>query len=140
KRWSRSGKEYAGSSRVISLGAFDSLDHRVMLETLSEKIHDGRFLRLVKGMLSAGYLEDWRWKSTLSGAPQGGVASPILSNIYLDRLDKIVEQQLLPDYNRGRTRRRNPDYGHVTSEIKRAQRRGDPAATRELRKQRRALP
>jgi len=58
---------------------FGSLDHSVLLSILSEKIHDGRFLRLIEKMLSAGYLEDWRWNATLSGAPQGGVVSPILS-------------------------------------------------------------
>ena len=42
-----------------------------MLSTLGEKIHDNRFLRLVEGMLKAGYLEDWRWNATLSGCPQG---------------------------------------------------------------------
>jgi hypothetical protein len=47
-----------------------------MLKTLGEKIHDGRFLRLVEGMLSAGYLEQWTWGATLSGVPQGGVATP----------------------------------------------------------------
>src|SRR5436305_14488927 len=47
-----------------------------MLETLGEKIRGGRFLRLVAAMLKAGYLEDWRWNATLSGAPQGGVATP----------------------------------------------------------------
>src|SRR5215469_14365442 len=119
---------------------FGSLDHEVMLSILAEKIHDSRFLRLIGAMLKAGYLEDWRWNATLSGAPQGGVASPILSNIYLDRLDKFVEQQLLPSHNRGSTRRRNPDYAHITAEIKRAQRRGDSAATRELQKRRRTLP
>jgi group II intron reverse transcriptase/maturase len=119
---------------------FGSLDHEVMLSILAEKIHDGRFLRLMGAMLKAGYLEDWRWNATLSGAPQGGVASPILSNIYLDRLDKFVEQQLLPNHNHGSTRRRNPDYAYITAEIKRAQRRGDPAATRELQKRRRLLP
>ena len=70
---------------------FGSLDHQVMLEILGEKIHDNRFLRLVRNMLQAGYLEDWVWNATLSGAPQGGVVSPVLSNIYLDRLDKFVE-------------------------------------------------
>src|SRR5205807_9979859 len=137
KRWSRSGKEYAGSSRVISLGAFDSLDHRVMLETLSEKIHDGRFLRLVKGMLSAGYLEDWRWGATLSGAPQGGVASPILSNIYLHRLDYFVERILIPQYTRGERRISNPEYTRVASAIVRARKRGDRGKVRELRKRQR---
>jgi hypothetical protein len=47
-----------------------------MLSTLAERIHDNRFLRLVRGMLIAGYLEDWVWHETLSGAPQGGVATP----------------------------------------------------------------
>jgi hypothetical protein len=56
---------------------FGSLDHEIMIKTLAEKIHDNRFLRLVRNMLTAGYLEDWRWGATLSGAPQGGVASPI---------------------------------------------------------------
>src|SRR5215207_4775089 len=71
---------------------FGRLDHQVMLSVLAEKIHDGRFLRLISHMLKTGYLQDWRWHATLSGAPQGGVASPILSNIYLDRLDRFVEQ------------------------------------------------
>ena len=55
---------------------FGSLDHEVMLSMLADKIHDGRFLRLLRNMLQAGYLEDWVWNATLSGAPQGGVLSP----------------------------------------------------------------
>jgi group II intron reverse transcriptase/maturase len=55
---------------------FGSLDHQVLLSILSEKIHDNRFLTLVRNMLTAGYLEDWEWTETLSGAPQGGVATP----------------------------------------------------------------
>jgi group II intron reverse transcriptase/maturase len=69
---------------------FGSLDHEIMVEILSEKIQDERFLRLVRSMLTAGYLEDWRWNATLSGAPQGGVVSPILSNIYLHKLDEYT--------------------------------------------------
>jgi len=69
---------------------FGSLDHSVMLSILADKIRDSRFLRLISHMLKAGYLEDWKWNATLSGAPQGGVASPILSNIYLDRLDRFL--------------------------------------------------
>ncbi|MCX4791767.1 reverse transcriptase/maturase family protein [Streptomyces sp. NBC_01221] len=55
---------------------FGSLDHEVMLSTLAEKIHDNRLLRLIEQMLQAGYLEDWVWNETLSGAPQGGVVTP----------------------------------------------------------------
>jgi group II intron reverse transcriptase/maturase len=69
---------------------FGSLDHDVMVRILAEKIHDNRFLRLVRNMLTAGYLEDWQWHATHSGAPQGGVVSPILSNIYLHKLDEYV--------------------------------------------------
>ena len=52
---------------------FDQLDSRVMLETLGEKIHDNRLLRLISQMLRAGYLEDWVWNATLSGVPQGSL-------------------------------------------------------------------
>jgi retron-type reverse transcriptase len=54
---------------------FGSLDHEVLLGILGEKIHDNRFLRLLRSMLQAGYLEDWEWNATLSGCPQGGVAA-----------------------------------------------------------------
>ena len=54
----------------------------------------GRFLRLIAGLLKAGYLENWRFHTTLSGVPQGGVVSPVLANLYLDRLDRFVETTL----------------------------------------------
>jgi group II intron reverse transcriptase/maturase len=119
---------------------FDRLDHHVTLETLGEKIRDNRLLRLVGQMLRAGYLEDWVWNATLSGAPQGGVLSPCLSNIYLDRLDKFVETALVPEYTRGVRRKPNPEYSRVRSAIHRARKRGDDATVRALRKQQRSLP
>ncbi|WTE91056.1 reverse transcriptase domain-containing protein [Streptomyces sp. NBC_01614] len=119
---------------------FGSLDHSVMLSTLAEKIHDGRFLQLIDRMLKAGYLEDWRWNDTLSGCPQGGIASPILSNIYLDRFDRFVEQQLIPDYDRGKRRGKNPAYQDVENRIAKAKRHGDREAVRALRRKRRTLP
>ncbi len=119
---------------------FGSLDHEVMLATLAEKIHDGRFLQLVSRMLKAGYLEDWTWHATLSGSPQGGIASPVLSNVYLDRLDQWIEQRLLPGYNLGRRRRPNPDYRTVEFAIARAKRHGDRAELHSLTLRRRQLP
>ncbi|WSC02870.1 reverse transcriptase domain-containing protein [Streptomyces scopuliridis] len=80
------------------------------------------------------------WNATLSGAPQGGVASPVLSNIYLDRLDKFVETVLIPEYTRGAVRKNNPAYRQMINAIARARYRGDRATVRELRKQLRSLP
>jgi group II intron reverse transcriptase/maturase len=119
---------------------FGSLDHEIMIKILAEKIHDGRFLRLIGHMLKAGYLEDWRWHATLSGSPQGGIASPVLSNIYLDRLDQYVEQRLLPEYNLGRRRRPNPAYQAVEYAIQRARRHKDRTEAHGLILRRRQLP
>ena len=119
---------------------FDRLDHQVMLATLGEKIHDARLLRLVGQMLRAGYLEDWVWNATLSGAPQGGVLSPCLSNIYLDRLDRFVETALMSEYTRGVRRNSNPEYDRTQKLLARARVRGDHAAIRALRRQQRNLP
>ena len=119
---------------------FGSLDHSVMLGIIGEKIDDGRFLGLLRNMLQAGYLEDWVWNATLSGAPQGGVVSPILSNIYLHRLDDFVEKVLVPEYTRGVSRAANPDYREVKNAIRRAHRRGDREQVRRLGKQLHGLP
>jgi group II intron reverse transcriptase/maturase len=119
---------------------FGSLDHDLMIKILSEKIHDNRFLRLVRNMLTAGYLEDWKWGATLSGAPQGGVASPILSSIYLHKLDVFVETVLIPEYTRGGRRARNPAYLDLQNQLAKARRRGDRAQARTLRRRMVSLP
>src|SRR5690349_11723117 len=58
---------------------FGSTDHEILLGILAGKIRDNRFLRLIRNMLKAGYMEDWQHHDTLSGTPQGGVVSPVLS-------------------------------------------------------------
>ncbi len=121
-------------------GCFDNLDHSVLLGILAEKIHDGRFLRLIANLLQAGYLEDWRYHKTLSGSPQGGVVSPVLANIYLDRLDRFVETVLLPQYNRGIRRRLNPTYNSVSGRAKYLAKTGRKKEAARLRKLRRTLP
>src|SRR6187200_423294 len=119
---------------------FGSLNHEIMVRILSEKIHDNRFLRLIRNMLKAGYLEDWRYHQTLSGCPQGGVVSPVLSNIYLHKLDEYVETVLIPQYTRGTVRKRNPEYSRVKNRLAYARKRGYRAKARELRQQLRRLP
>ena len=119
---------------------YGSLDHQVMLSILAEKIHDQRFLRLIAHMLKAGYLEDWEYHETLSGCPQGGVVSPVLSNIYLHKLDEFIEQELIPQYTRGTSRKDNPEYKRIQRQLAAARQRGDRAAARDLGKQLRRLP
>src|SRR5215469_13230245 len=119
---------------------FGSLDHEIMVQILAEKVHDQRFLRLIRHMLKAGYLEDWEYHDTLSGVPQGGVASPVLSNIYLNKLDEFVERELIPRYTRGASRKRNPEYMRIRHRRETAQRHGDRAAARDLLRQMRTLP
>src|SRR6266700_161628 len=118
---------------------FDSLSHDIVLETLAEHIHDGRFLRLIRGLLKAGYLEDWQWNRTLSGAPQGSIIGPILSNIYLSKLDAFVEKTLILAYTRGERRRANPLYSHLNNTIRRKRKQGKVEEVRRLEQQRRTL-
>jgi group II intron reverse transcriptase/maturase len=89
---------------------FDNLDHELLLKTLEESIHDTRFIKLMRKLLNAGYMEDWTFHRTLSGVPQGGIVSPLFSNILLDKLDKFVETVLIPRYTRGHSRSANPHY------------------------------
>jgi group II intron reverse transcriptase/maturase len=118
---------------------FGSFNHDVMLSILGEHLHDNRFLRLIRNMLQAGYLEEWEYNATLSGCPQGGVASPVMSNIYLDRLDRFVDTVLIPEYTRGKGRAENPAYKQVSDKIVRARRRYDQGEVRRLRQQLRTL-
>lgn len=121
-------------------GCFDGIGHAELLAILAEQIHDGRFLRLVAALLQAGYLEDWTYHATLSGSPQGGVVSPLLSNIYLDRLDQFVANTLLPRYNRKAARRLNSAYNQVSGRAKYLAKTGRTAEAARLRKLRRTPP
>ena len=114
---------------------FDTMNHEVLLAILSEKVHDNRFVRLIRHLLESGYLEEWKFNKTLSGCPQGGVISPILSNIYLDKLDQYVEKTLMPAYTRGKRRATNPAYARVKARYDWKKRQGRREEAKELRKQ-----
>jgi group II intron reverse transcriptase/maturase len=121
-------------------GCFDNIDHQVLLSILREKIHDNRLLILVENLLKAGYLEQWDYRPTLSGTPQGGVISPLLANIYLDRLDQFVEQTLIPEFTKGEVRKSNPAYARLARRIRTLRAKGTPEAElRPLRKELRGL-
>lgn len=87
-------------------GFFDNIDHDVLIGILKERIADERFLRLVRKFLNAGYVEDWIFHKTYSGTPQGGIVSPILANIYLDKLDKFMKEYIR-SFDKGEERKRS---------------------------------
>lgn len=121
-------------------GCFDNIDHEIMMSILRERIQDNRFLRLMENLLKAGYLEQWNYKPTLSGVPQGGIVSPILTNIYLDRLDKYVEQTLIPEYTRGDSRGYGSDYRRLSKRASYLRGVGRLEEAHELKKQYQRMP
>ena len=100
-------KSFSGAKWFIEgdiKGFFDNIDHDVLINTLRERIADDRFIRLIRKFLNAGYVEDWKFHKTYSGTPQGGIVSPILANIYLDKLDKYVKEYI-QNFDKGDKRR-----------------------------------
>ena len=119
---------------------FDTIDHDVLITMLSRQIQDGRFIRLIKNMLEAGYLDDWKFHKTISGTPQGGVISPLLANIYLHQFDKWVGEELIPQYTRGNKQKANSAYNRLSRRIKCYQEKGDYKKAHQLIVERRNLP
>ena len=72
---------------------FDTIDQTKLLEMVKKRISDRRTLKLIRQWLKAGVMEDGTVRITLAGTPQGGVISPLLSNIYLHAFDKVWEQE-----------------------------------------------
>ena len=101
---------------VDVVGFFDNIDHGILLDLLRKRIDDERFIRLIAGMLKAGYMEDWTFHATFSGTPQGGVASPILANIYLHELDEFLAG-MKARFDRGKYRQVHMPYQYLSSTI-----------------------
>src|SRR5215469_6438783 len=119
---------------------FGSLDHDLIISALAEHIQDGRFLGLVRKLLDAGYIEDWKLNKTLSGVPQGSILSPILSNILLSKLDRFVEVELMPQYNKGEKRKENREYKNLMHRAHRLRKKGQKEAAQKLKQQAQKLP
>jgi group II intron reverse transcriptase/maturase len=121
-------------------GCFNNLDHELLVSTLREHIHDGRFINLIRQLLKAGYLEDWKFHRTLSGVPQGSVASPVLSNILLDKLDTFVETVLIPQYTKGIKRHHNPTYKYLMGQAAKHHQKGEKEQAAIYRRQAQQIP
>ena len=114
-------KTFSGAKWFIEgdiKGFFDNIDHDVLVGILRERISDDRFIRLIRKFLKAGYVEDWTFHNTYSGTPQGGIVSPILANIYLDKLDKYVKEYIR-HFDKGTKRRPGKESNDLANERKR---------------------
>lgn len=114
-------KTFSGAKWFIEgdiKGFFDNIDHDVLVGILRERISDDRFIRLIRKFLKAGYVEDWTFHNTYSGMPQGGIVSPILANIYLDKLDKYVKEYI-QHFDMGTKRRPGKESNDLANERKR---------------------
>ncbi len=72
---------------------FDKLDHDLILSSLRRRVTDGSILNLIKMFLVSGVMIDGNWEATELGSPQGGVASPLIANIYLDAFDQEMKRR-----------------------------------------------
>lgn len=70
---------------------FDTLDHEFILTAVNERVSDGKVLNLLRVFLKTGVLEDGRIEYSETGSPQGGIISPLLANIYLDKFDQYMK-------------------------------------------------
>jgi group II intron reverse transcriptase/maturase len=116
-------------------GFFNNIDHHILIQLLRKRTEDEKFIRLIWKFLRAGYMEDWKFHGTYSGTPQGGIVSPILSNIYLNELDQYVEK-LIQRFNKGKQRKLNPEYRKYHSRVYRAKKKlASPDLTDDQRNQ-----
>src|SRR5216684_1675832 len=116
-------------------GCFDNIDHTILMHILRENIQDNRFLRFIEGALKAGYCEEWTYHPSLSGSPQGGIVSPILYNIYMNRLDRFVQETLIPEYTCKDERQENPIYKRLIGQGYYWRTRGDLERAEQARKE-----
>ena len=114
---------------------FDQVDHRVLESILRERINDERFIRLINKLLRAGYLDtDLSFTASKLGAGQGSISSPIFANIYLDKLDRFMEEIIIRE-TKGKHRKRNPEYHKLRYQLRKAKASGDTELVKSISKQ-----
>lgn len=129
-------KSFAGAKWFIEgdiKGFFDNIDHNVLISILRERISDERFLRLIRKFFNAGYVEDWKYNKTYSGTPQGGIISPILANIYLDKFDKYIKEYAAK-FRKGDRRSINPEYWRLNNKKNRLKQKLQKTSDEQMRK------
>jgi retron-type reverse transcriptase len=98
-------------------GYFDNIDHKIMAEIIKERIHPDRTLMgLFHKIFKAGYMENNTFKHSILGLPQGGIISPILSNLYLTPFDEFIDL-LKEKYCNEPISNKNPSYRKLEKRI-----------------------
>jgi len=120
---------------------FDEIDHRVLKSIFRERINDERFLRLINKVLKAGYFDmQHNYHKGKTGNAQGSCCSPILCNVYLDKLDRFMEHIIDRD-TMGDHRKQNPEYAKARYQYKKAVSHGsDSKILKSLRNEMNKLP
>ena len=119
---------------------FDTIDHNKLLDIIGQRIRDFRFMKLLRTMLKAGYIEDWQQRPSLTGTPQGGVISPLLANIFLHELDNYVLDKMKPNFDNGQSKRMNQSYRKLRDAALRARKAGQYLKAKALCALRNKLP
>lgn len=119
---------------------FGSIDHKRLIGALEEVVTDGRFVNLLERLLQSGVMERETITPTTEGIPQGGVIRPLLANIYMDKLDRYMTEQLIPEYTKGTERRVNRNWKNLLDRAGRARKKGKTTEAKRLKKIANLLP
>lgn len=98
-------------------GYFDNVDHTILTRLIKERLNPDRtIMGLIGKILKAGYMENGTYKHSILGIPQGGILSPLLSNLYLTPFDEFVDT-LKEKYQKVPISKPNPAYKRLEKQI-----------------------
>lgn len=102
------------------VGAYNNVNHEILIFLLKKRIKDKKFLKVIKDLLKSGIMEKHRFIHNIVGTPQGGILSPLLFNIYMFEFDQYIYKEIIQPYeieNKTKNRKQNPLYTQLTTKI-----------------------
>lgn len=117
-------------------GAYNNVEHDILLNILHKRIKDKKFLKVMSDLLKSGIMEKNKRIHSIKGTPQGGIISPLLFNIYMHELDKFIYQDIILPLEKGnenKTRKRNPNYTKIGYKIKQLKSDSSEPHTKEIK-------